>query len=426
MKRPPLKTYQTEAIFYAEKNPYSILALDPGLGKSRVAIEVRENHQCNCLVICPSYLILNWVKEIKLWSDTKDVQITTFTSGKQIYEPCDSDYVITSYDLVQKAEHLFEWADMVILDEAHAIKSMKAKRSQFIHKNIYENSIKRVHLLTGTPIKNRTAEFYSLLSICHYNPLGPETQFLGIYPSEIDFADHFSYREEYTMEINNRFVTILKWNGLKNVEELKTHLEGKYIRIKSSDVLNLPPVTYKSILISDSPDKELLDAFNSHFHESKGNDSVNPTAKAEAALKKVPFTIKYARDLLEERECVLIYTDHVMSAEALAREFNVRAITGKVPSNIRSQMADKFQAGEGKVLVATIGSMKEGKDLYRSKDIILNDLPWIPGDLKQVIHRISRLGQTSPCNIHKIFGSPQDSYINDVLEEKMKTIEKAT
>lgn len=425
MKRPALKEHQSRAIFYAEEHPYSIIALDPGLGKSRVAIEVRENHQCNCLVICPSYLILNWVKEIHKWSDTKDVQVTTFTSGKQLYEPCDSDYVIISYDLVQKAEHLFEWADMVVLDEAPAIKSMKAKRTQFIHKAIYENSLKRVHLLTGTPLKNRVQEFYSLLALCFYNPDIAGTQFLDLYPSEIDFADQFSYREEYTMEINNRFITILKWTGLRNVDELKTYLEDKYIRIKSSDVLNLPPVTNIPVLISETPDLKLLEAFNNYF-KGDGNDSVNPTAKAEAALKKVPFTVKYARDLLEQRDSVLIYSDHVLPAEAIAHEFGVKAITGKVPSSVRSKMADEFQSGVGKVLVATVGSMKEGKDLFRSHDIILNDLPWTPGDIKQITHRIQRIGQKSPCNIHKIFGSPQDEYIDQALDSKMKTIEKAT
>lgn len=436
--KPPLKYYQKDIISYAEKNPYSILAADPGLGKSRVAIEVRENHQCNCLVVCPSYLILNWVKEIKLWSDTKDVQITTFKSGKQIYEPCDSDYVLISYDLVQKAEHLFEWADMIILDEAHAIKSMKAKRTTFLHKNIYENSIKRVHLLTGTPIKNRVQEFYSLLALCHYNPNIAESQFLDLFTSEIDFADRYSFREQYDMELpDGRRIPIIKWSGLQRADELKTHLRGKYFRVKSSDVLDLPPVLYKSFQISDDDDEELIRAFMGFFSDEEDREekknltredrtgSVFPEHKKIAALKKVPFTIKYARDLLEEVECVLIYSDHIESTEQIAREFGVEPITGKVDSSKRFEMADRFQNGEGRVLACTIGSMKEGKDLFRSSHIIFNDLPWVPGDMKQVIYRIQRIGQKSKCVVHKILGSPQDAYIAGVLEGKMKTIEGA-
>jgi SNF2 family DNA or RNA helicase len=250
-KRPALKEYQSRAVSFANKHKYSILALDPGLGKSRVAIEQRDRLQSNCLVVCPGYLVPNWVKEIKKWSTSKDTQITAFRTGAGIYEPFDSDYVIVSYDLVQKADHLFEWADMVILDEAHSIKSMKAKRTEFIHKNIYENSVPRVYLLTGTPIKNRVQEYYSLLALCYYNPNAADSQFLELYPSEIDFADHFSYRDQYTMEINGRRVTILKWKGLRNVKELRKWLEGIYFRVASTDVLDLPPVTYKSVLVSD-------------------------------------------------------------------------------------------------------------------------------------------------------------------------------
>ncbi len=422
MGRPALYEHQKLAVSHGLEYAYDILALDPGLGKSRCAIEIRDKLKLNCLVVAPGYLVPNWVKELKMWTDSN---FTAFTSGKQIYEPCDTDFVIISYDLVQKAEHLFEWADMLVLDEAPNIKSMKANRTQFIHKNIYENSLSRVLLLTGTPLKNRVQEFYSLLAVTFYNPNAADSRFLDLYPSEIDFADHFSYREEYTMEINKKFVTITKWNGLKNTHELKEWLKDRYLRIKSEDVLDLPPITYKSVLISETPDHALLDAFNNHFL-GEGSDSVNPTAKAEAALKKAPFTIKYAKDLLDNVDCVLIYTDHVLAAEEIAKAFNVKAITGKVPSVVRSQMADDFQAGQGQVLVATVGSMKEGKDLFRSNHIIFNDLPWVPGDIKQVIYRIQRIGQKSKCTIHRMLGSPQDSYIIEALDLKMQTIDRAT
>tara|TARA_R110000868_G_scaffold279658_5_gene539713 strand:- start:13 stop:1287 length:1275 start_codon:yes stop_codon:yes gene_type:complete len=424
MPRPALKKYQKRAIEFALDNPYSIIGLDCGLGKSRVAIHTREKLKTNCLIVCPSYLILNWVKEIRKWGPL-DSKVVTFRSGKEITTKFDADYVITSYDLVQKAEHLFIWADMIVLDEATALKSMKAKRTTFMHKNIYENSIERVHLLTGTPIKNRVQEFYSLLAICFYNPAKTGSRFLDLYPSEIHFADKFSFREEYTMEIGNRFIPIVKWSGIRNTDELKEWLKNKYIRVRSKDVLNLAPITYKSILVSDTPDPSLIAAFNLFFL-GKGNAAINPAAKANAALRKVEFTTRYVKDLLGEVESVLIYTDHVASAEALAKQFDTKAITGHVPSTVRSDMADAFQRGEGRVLVSTIGSMKEGKDLYRSSHIVFNDITWVPGDITQVIYRIQRIGQKNPCTVHYIMGSPQDEKIKQTIDDKMKTIEQAT
>lgn len=422
--KPPLRDYQNQIVEYAVKNPYCIIAADPGLGKTRCAIEIAEKLGGNTLVVCPSYLIQNWIEEIRLWAPPNKM-ITAIQKGSQIYDLVDSDYAIISYDLCQKAEYFFEWADYLVLDESQNIKSMKAKRTTFMHRVVYENSIKRVHMLTGTPIKNRVAELYSLLALANYNPSVPDGRFLDRYPDEITFADHFSYRDEYVIEINNRFVTIVKWTGLRNVDELKGWLKGLYLRIKSEDVLDLPPIVYKDLIISTLPDHALRRAFDTHF-QVEGAGDVNPTAKAEAALKKAPITVKYARDLLEEVDCLLIYTDHVAASEEIAKAFNTVALNGTVSSARRMQFAKAFQEGEGRVLVATIGALSTGINLTRAHHLILNDPCWTPGDLKQTIYRIQRMTQKNTCFVHRMVGSPQDGYIYKVLEDKMATIEKAT
>lgn len=430
--RPALREHQVKAVAYADENPYCILALDPRLGKSRCGIEIQQKYKMKCLVICPSYLVDNWAIEIRKWVDNP--KIKAIHAGKDI-KPVDADYIIISYTLAQKAEEYFEWADMVILDEAPAIKSMSTKRSQFIHRVIYENSIKRVILMTGTPIKNRVQEFYSLLALTFYNPNVADGRFLDLYPDEITFADQFSFSESYEIEINNKFVTINKWSGIRNTKELKEWLVGRYIRIRDTDVLDMPEVSTKDVLISEIADPKLLDAFYKGFADEsekwemtrkERTGSVMPEHKAAAALKKVKFTIDYAKDLLEQVDCVLIYSDHIDAATVIANEFDVQPITGLVPAVKRGKMADKFQAGEGRVLVATIGSLKEGKDLYRANHLIFNDLCWVPGDLKQVVNRIRVVGKKTKCTIHRIFGSPQDEYIGNTLDEKIDTIEKAT
>ncbi len=434
MEKPAFNGPQARAFPYALENPYSILALDPRLGKSRVVIEVREKLGGNCLVLCPAYLVLNWVKEIKKWA-APDVQITAIQKGKDIYEICDTDFAVISYDLAKKAENFFDWADMVVIDEGHNLKSMDAQRTSFVHRCVYEYAIPRLHILTGTPIKNRVKEFYSLLALTNYNPRVADSQFLDQYPSEIDFADQFSFRSQYNLEINGRTVPIVSWAGLKNEHELRQHLKGRYLRIRASET-DLPPVMNKPVLISETPDEALIAAFNRYFYEDDiptyekerhhRTGSVLPEHKAMAAFKKAPFTIKYVEGLLEEVKCCVVYSDHVDAAEAIAQKFNVRALTGKVPANLRSELADKFQAGEGKILVATIGALKEGRDLFRANDIILNDYPWVPGDLTQVINRIRIVGKNTPCMVHEIFGSPQDEYIAEVLKSKIETIDAAT
>lgn len=433
---------------YGMKHPYSIWAVDPRLGKSMVGIAIQQTLKNNCLILCPSYLVPNWKKEILKWSH-KDTQTTVFRKGKDIYEPCDSDFVIISFDLARKAEHLFEWADMVLIDEAQHLASMSAKRTQFIHKSIFEYSIPRVHELTGTILKNRVREFYSPLAIMHYDPKGEAVKgaqdfgtfikrgihkntvakFLDRFEDEIAFADHFSYREEFKVKVTDKkgrtyWMPRARWKGLRRLDELKTYRKGKYIRVKASKE-DLPPVSFRPILISDTKNQALLDAFNTHF-EGEGTGSVRPDIKVEAAMKKVPFTIEYVQDLLTSIECVLVYSDHISSIEAIAAHFGVPAITGKMPGKKRAEIADAFQAGKGRILCATIGSLREGKDLFRAKDLVLNDPTWSPGNMTQVVNRIRGLGQKDPRTVHEIFGSPQDEKISDSIKEKMDVINAAT
>lgn len=401
------------------------MGLGAGLGKTRVAIEIKQKSKMPCLVICPAYLILNWVNEINLWSIGQPKYLAVKKGSDIPTDPKGLEYLIISYDMVKKAEHLFEFFKMVILDECPNVKSMRAQRTQFIHKAIYENNIERLHLLTGTPIKNRVAEFYSLLALCNYDPSAPDSEFLDKYPDEITFADFFSYRHEYDMDIGNKTIKIVKWDGVRNIPELKKYLAGHYIRIKTEDALDLPPVTYIDTLVSETQDTKLMDAFNAQ-HGSEESDGVDPRAKAESAFNKTPFTIQYARNLLEQEDCILIYSDHVAASEALAKEFGVVALNGSVPAHRRMEIAKRFQEGGGHVLVATIGALSEGVTLTRSSHLILNDYPWVPGNMEQVVRRIARLSQTKKCFVHRILGSPQDSKILDILESKQNTIDKVT
>jgi SNF2 family DNA or RNA helicase len=414
-----LKPAQIKLIEHGLANPYSILAGDTGTGKTRAAIEIRNKVKMKCLVICPSYQVFNWVDEIAKWGNNNTV--LPIKASKDVTGNFNTDYIVVSYDIAKKHECLFEWAEMIVMDECHLLKSVKAKRTQMIHKYIYENSIPRVHPMSGTVIKNRVEEYYSNLALMCYDPKNPDVVFLDKFPDNVSFADHFSFRHEYQIEVGNRLVTIVKWGGIKNVDELKKWLRGKYVRAKADRKEN---TIYKDIKISNVDDPKLLEAFNSWI-ENGDSGGVDPTAKAEAALNKVPITVQYVKDLLDEAQSVVVFSDHVASSEAIAKEFDTIAMNHHVGPHSRMEYAKKFQSGEGRVLVIS-RALSEGVTLTRSNHIVFNDYPWVPGDVKQVIARIDRLGQEKTCIVHRIILSPQDEYIMNVIQDKIKVIDKVT
>ena len=410
--------YQKDCVEFMLGSSYSICALEMGLGKTFVSLSVAERIKIKkCLIVCPSYLVLNWKNEIEKFFGERIV--TTFKTLKDVYYPLDSEYCIVSYDIAYKSPALFEWAHTLILDEANALQSMKAKRTQGIHKHIFENSIPRVHLLTGTPIKNRIKEYYSLLALCNYNPNIADPPFLTRFTNDVDFADYFSFRKEFAgLSSRNKRFMVISWDGLRREDELREYLKGIYISKRST----LPKVNYKDVCVAEWDDAELRKQFDNY---KLGQSLVAPAVKSASALKKAPLTVNYVKGLLEEIEGpIIVYTDHRESCYYIARHFNTPAITGEMPSSKRGLLAEKFQRGEMKVLVATMGSFSTGVNLTKSNLIVFNDFSWVPGNMAQAEFRINRLGQTRPCHVHRIIASEQDKYIVNTLYKQSEIINK--
>ena len=340
-----LKNHQVKAVKFGLMRPYNILAMDMGTGKTFSSLSLWNRSKAkNLLVVAPGYLLRNWEEEIlRIFGSGVDIHLVK--SGKDIRR---GEITLISYDLASKAEILFEGTDMVIADEAHYLKSMTAKRTEAFHKFIYENSIKRLSLLTGTPIKNRVSEYYSLLALMNYETT-PKTDFLKKFEDQISFADYFSNRVEFKIPVwkygRQIYINQMKWTGTKNTGKLKKYLEPFYFRVNSSSVLDLQEVIYKKIQVSDTNDPYLIENFEKYFMKD-GASSVNSEFKAKAALEKVPFTVKYVKDIIDEVGSVVIYSDHVEAIKRIASEFKVKPITGETPGAVRAERVKRFQEGK--------------------------------------------------------------------------------
>ena len=142
-------------------------------------------------------------------------------------------------------------------------------------------------------------------------------------------------------------------------------------------------------------------------------------AKKASALLKAKHTCSYIEEILSEVETpVVVYTDHVDSCLAIANHFKVRPIHGGVSVEDRAEIAKNFR-----VLVATIGSFSVGVTLTQAKNLVFNDLSWIPADNYQALKRIHRIGQNETCVIHYVLGGRVDKFILNMIRDKMKVIE---
>ena len=402
------------------KHNYCVLGWEPGLGKSIASLAVAVKTGGTTIVVCPPFLSLNWYAEIKKW--IPDAVISLFKRGKDIYFPVDSDFIIIPYTMVDKGKHIFKCADTVIADEAHMVKNMETIRTEALHDAVFDYQPKRLILATGTPIKNRVVEFYSLLVLCGYIPR-PDNGLNAarIYPTLDHFADEFSFSRLVRLPNGMR---VKKYFGVKNVDKLKKLLKGKYLRRLSKEELDLSDPIFKDYLAKNTNDKSLQKEWEEFQKSSK--DKVDSSAKAKSALAKVKYTIEYVENLFEEGlDKVIIYSDHVQPVHLIAEHFGVPHITGAVDSDVRFHIAQKFESGETKVLVATLESFSTGINLTTCCNTVFNDLSWIPATNSQAIGRTLRIGQTRPVIIHRVLGSKQDVNIVKSLRSKEYVIDQA-
>jgi len=410
-----LRPHQIKVINRILSTPYFILNHGMGTGKSVTSLAVANLTKSKTIIICPSYLRSNWEGEIKKWYP--HLTYSTFKNKASIHDIFDADVVIVGYVLVGDCEFLFEWADLVIVDECDYLSGMETKRTQKVHQFVFENNIKRLILASGTKIRNRVAELYSLMMLCTYNPKYAG-DFATKYSTWFDFAERFSIPKMYTVKLNKYpwEKEVVQYEGLRETEELISYLKPICESLDTEDVLDLPPDIVKKVNLDIKSEEVLWSSFE--LFEKYGRQS-NPKAKAMNALNKVPHTVQYISDTFKSGEQVVIYTDHVDSCKMLAANLGCQPITGETPTAVRHAVAGNFSKGLSRFLVATIGSFSTGvNDLICSNNLVFNDYPWTPGALDQAKYRIKRIGQSKTCIYHFILTSFQDMKILN------KTIEK--
>lgn len=417
-----LEPHQERVKEYGLKNPYFIMAVDPGGGKSLSLLDLADTLNKKLLIVCPSFLFLNWKYEIEKFFPHKRVDL--IRKPADVYDLWDTDIAITTYETSKQCEIIYKWAEIVGFDEAHYLKTLNSQRTEAAHRFVFEYGIERMILMSGTPIKNRVEEYYSLLAMCNYDPRIKDSKFLEKFPDPITFAEHFSFRQEYKIDTTKGQITVVKYKGIKNVNELKDWLRGIYIRVDESEFSKQEPIMFHEIICSEKSNPELAAAFY-RFNETHGDENTI-SAKVDSAINTVPYTIKVVENLLEEHEKVVVYSDHREPAKMIAEHFGTLPVYGGISDTLREKLKRGFQNGSDRVISATIKGFSEGVTLTAAHRLVVNDPSWVPGDMKQVYNRINRMTQTERCHIYQMINSPQSRFIYQTSKEKQKTINLAT
>jgi len=379
-----------------------------GTGKSLSALASIVATKEKAVIVCPPFLVENWLNEIS--------KHTTLRGSPHFLKYSNnSDIFVVPYTQLDKAEDIFRNVKFIVADESQYLKNLEAKRTQRFHSLFYKYTPSYFMALSGTPLKNRIPEVYSMLLL--WDKWGVKPAITEKYKSFYTFCCRF------TNVVQGKYG--MSYGGMKNVEELRTYIKPNSIKHEAS-VLDLPELNESSVIVSykDSPD--LHKAFN-EFTGSKFTAEIR--VKVESAVTKAVFTSNYVNEAVESGEGpIVVFSDHRKPIEIMGLELSklrVRSITGETPMPVRSSYVDMFNNNQLDVLLCTFGAASTGINLTASNLMVINDLPWGPSEYEQAKKRSHRMGQKRECRIVHVIGSKVDDLILNTLQSKQKIIDRA-
>ena len=420
--RPPLQ-HQKEAIEKLAGSRRFILADDMGLGKTTCTIiAALETGSKKILIICPASLKINWQREIENYSD-RPVYIS---EGKKF--SIESDFVIVNYDILKnfhdttdKNKSLLDQSnfDLVILDEAHMISNPQAQRTKII--NHFVKNIKRVWLLTGTPMTSRPMNYYNLLNIIE-SPVAQNWMAYAI-----------RYCQGYQFMAGRRKV----WNvtGASNLEELRDRTSKQILRRLKEDVLDLPDKIISPVYLrlKSKEYEELMGEYYDWF-DNKKDESSSLTVQFSKLMKvrkvianeKTKQTIEFVENIIEQGKKVIIFTNFTDTLQTIYQHFGKQAVylDGSCSKPHRQHAVDEFQDNEKiRVFVGNLKAAGVGLTLTAAEVVIMNDLSFVPAEHAQAEDRAYRYGQKSNVLVYyPLYENTIEGAIYDILNRKKQII----
>lgn len=376
-----------------------------GTGKSLSALASIIATKEKAVIVCPPFLVENWLNEIK--------KHTTLRGSPHFLKySADSDIFVVPYTQLDKCEDIFRNVKFIVADESQYLKNLEAKRTQKFHSLFYKYTPLYFMALSGTPLKNRIPEMYSFLLL--WDKFGVKPAITEKYKSFYTFCCRF------TNVVQGKYG--MSYGGMKNVEELRSYIKHNSIKHEAS-VIDLPELSESQVVVSYKENPDLEKAFK-EFTGSKFSAEI--TVKVNSASSKAVFTSNYVSDAIEAGEGpVVVFSDHRKPIEVMELELSklrVKSITGETPMPVRSNYVDMFNNNQLDVLLCTYGAASTGINLTSSNLMVLNDLPWEVASLEQAKKRSHRLGQKRACRIVHVIGSSVDDLILKTLTAKQKVI----
>ena len=434
----------------------AILADEMGLGKTLQTIALlwtllKQNPIYEeapvikkALIVCPVTLINNWRKEFRKWlgnerigvfvAENNKMRLTDFTMGKSY------SVMIIGYEklrIVQADLQKGAGIDIVIADEGHRLKTAQNKSALAI-KSL--NTERRI-ILSGTPIQNDLAEFFSMVDFINPGLLNKYSTFKREFENPIlksqqpgASAKDLEKGEARSEELANLTVLFI----LRRTAEILS----KYLPPKTEYVVFCRPTkaqasvyrsiigspTFNAALGSPAVSLELINVLKKVCNSpslllkknEKGEDCTKPellegipqsllkSPGASGKLQVLDSLLHRIRTTTDEK--VVIVSNYTSTMDVLANlltslSYKYLRLDGTTPPGKRQDLVDRFNRSPPSNSFVFLLSAKAGGvglNLIGASRLVLFDLDWNPATDLQAMARVHRDGQKRPCYIYRL------------------------
>ncbi|HXY38048.1 MAG TPA: DEAD/DEAH box helicase, partial [Vicinamibacteria bacterium] len=418
------------------------LADDMGLGKTIQVLAlllVRKRGRGTgrpSLLVAPASLLANWLAEAERFAPGLRL-LVAHPSAMPAAERralddarlAQVDLVVTSYSSLLRYPFLEASSfDLVVLDEAQAIKNPSARQTRAAKKLRGRARI----ALTGTPVENRLSDLWSIFDFTSPGLLGSAREFTA-YTKRLAARPHHPW-EPLRALVRPYLLRRLKTDpaviaDLPDKTEVKAYclLSRRQAALYQQSVQQLAEQIARSEGIER---KGLVLSFLTRFKQICNHPShwLGDTAFAEADSGKLQRLRTIAETVAARQEKMLVFTQFREATEPLAAflggVFGRAGLVmhGGTAVKRRRLLVRRFQEDEAvPFFVLSLKTGGTGLNLTAASHVVHFDRWWNPAVEQQATDRAFRIGQRRNVLVHKLVSrGTVEEKVDELLETKQR------